>query len=966
MVANLQSWVKGGTLVEAAGNAPFLLNQGRRAWLVLSGGVDLFAVALADGRPAGAHDHLFRVSPEQAMWEPPENAGQKVGILAVALPDTRLAQMDQAAVLDLARRPQEEDQLQLLLETWICQLSHLLARLRPSPRLSNLRLQGGKTATLAAGQIARSQHDLIWVRPKRGQVKLLGFAYPAAPEAAAWPLGPSTWLEAATDAELEVLTTSAWFQSDPDWQSLTSFHRVTLEGLARGRRSLRESEARSLQNHLKAGKEFLQNAFTSLASIIQPAPHPLWTEVEDPLVAASRVVAQAAGLEIKPPPRNPGSQDQGYRLRELARVSRFQMRAVTLEGEWWRRDNGPLLGFTAAHNQPVALLPRGVRAYRLEDPAQNTVSPVTPEVAAGLSPTAYVFYRPFPEMALTALNLLRFSLRGMGRDLATVFLMGGLGGLLGLMTPVATGLLFDYIIPGDARGQLFQLTLGLMVVALAHSMFTLTRNLAMLRLEGKMDYSLQAAVWDYLLKLPAPFFRKYSSGDLAMRANAIAAIRQHLSSSMVTSVMTMIFSVFSLGLLFYYSVSLALVALVIVMVAALLTLTFGFLELRYQKPMFDLQGAIAGLALQLFSGLGKLHVAGAEERGLSSWTRLFTRQNRLSYRIQTYANILDTIYAALPVVATGILFYWTAFHLGLGRISTGDLMAFLGAFGILFSAISAMSDKLVDLLNVIPLYQRAQPILEARPEVDENKKEPRELAGALEVAHLSFRYDQHGPLILHDVSFRVEPGEFVALTGPSGSGKSSLFRLLLGFEKPSSGAIYLDGQDLASLDLQALRRQMGVVLQEGELMPGTILSNIIATSHLTEADAWEAARRAGLDEDIKNMPMGMYTFISEGGGTFSGGQKQRLLIARAIAPKPRFLLFDEATSALDNRTQAIVSQSLEELRATRLVIAHRLSTIMHADRILVLEKGKLIQSGTYQELSQQPGLFANLAKRQIA
>lgn len=292
MAVNLQSWIKGGTLVEAAGNAPFLLNQGRRAWLVLSGGVDLFAVALADdGQPAGAHDHLFRVTPDQAMWEPPEDAGQEVGILAVALPDTRLVQMEQAAVRNLARRPQEADKLQIILETWIRQLSRLLARLMPSPRLSNLLPQGGETAALTAGQIARSQHDLIWVRPKRGQVKFLGFADLAPPEAAvATPLCPSTWLEAVSDAELEVLTTSAWFQSDPDWQSLTSFHRLTLEGLARGRRSRRESEARSLQNHLKAGKEFLENAFASLASIIQPAQAPPWTEVGDPLLAASQLV----------------------------------------------------------------------------------------------------------------------------------------------------------------------------------------------------------------------------------------------------------------------------------------------------------------------------------------------------------------------------------------------------------------------------------------------------------------------------------------------------------------------------------------------------------------------------------------------------------------------------------------------------------------------------------------------------
>jgi ATP-binding cassette subfamily C protein len=266
----------------------------------------------------------------------------------------------------------------------------------------------------------------------------------------------------------------------------------------------------------------------------------------------------------------------------------------------------------------------------------------------------------------------------------------------------------------------------------------------------------------------------------------------------------------------------------------------------------------------------------------------------------------------------------------------------------------------------VPTYERAKPILETLPEVDEMKADPGELTGELEVSHVSFRYREDGPIVLKDVSVQVKPGEFVALVGPSGSGKSTLFRLLLGFEKLEAGAVYYNGRDLVGLDIREVRRQIGVVLQNGKLMAGDIFTNIIGSSLLTLEDARQAARMAGLEDDLKAMPMGLHTVISEGGGTLSGGQRQRLLIARALVHRPRILFFDEATSALDNRTQAIVSESLDNLQATRIVIAHRLSTIMNADRIYVLQDGRVVQQGTYDELIQAEGVFADLAKRQMA
>jgi ATP-binding cassette subfamily C protein len=304
-------------------------------------------------------------------------------------------------------------------------------------------------------------------------------------------------------------------------------------------------------------------------------------------------------------------------------------------------------------------------------------------------------------------------------------------------------------------------------------------------------------------------------------------------------------------------------------------------------------------------------------------------------------------------------------EIGYMGLTTGSFLAFFVAFNQFLAAVLQLSTTTLSILNVVPLYERAKPILESSPEVDPAKTLPGELSGAIEMSNIVFRYDQDSPLVLRGLTLSVQAGEFVAIIGQSGCGKSTVLRLLLGFEKPESGSIYFDGQDLSGLDVQGVRQQSGVVLQSGRLVAGTILTNIIGSASLTGEDAWEAARMAGMDADIKAMPMGLHTVVSEGGGTLSGGQRQRLMIARAIVNKPRIVLFDEATSALDNETQAIVSRSLESLRATRIVIAHRLSTVINADRIVVLEKGTVVQSGTYQELISQDGLFRELAQRQI-
>lgn len=543
-----------------------------------------------------------------------------------------------------------------------------------------------------------------------------------------------------------------------------------------------------------------------------------------------------------------------------------------------------------------------------------------------------------------------------------------------MVTPYFSGQIFDSIIPSADRSQLTQFAIGLFAAALATFAFELTRSIAVLRLTGKMDYSVQAGVWDRLLNLPSTFFREYTAGDLTDRALGVEQIRQAISQSGTQAIVGAISAVITGIFLFSYNIQMAAIAIALVAVGVLLPCSINFLQLRNQQRMFRTRGLITGLVLQLISGVAKIRVSGAEDSAFREWTRKFSAQKRLAFRVGFLANIVQVFGRVFPVMATAIIFFaygWlrdqaAANHDKFG-MTTGQFVAFNGVFMNVLSSMLALSGVVLDLLIIFPLFQRLRPIIQSEPEIDEAKAHPGELSGEVEVYHLSFRYTEDGPLILKDVSLLIRPGEFVALVGGSGSGKSTLLRLLLGFEKPESGAILYDSQELSSLDLRAVRRQIGVVLQSSKLMPTDIYRNIIGShTTLTLNDAWEAARMAGLDRDIKNMPMGMNTVVSEGGGTFSGGQRQRLMVARALVNRPRIVFFDEATSAMDNETQRTVTESLDAMQATRIVIAHRLSTIINADRIFVLQYGQLVQTGAYTELMNQPGPFADLARRQLA
>lgn len=944
----------------AARHEPFLLT-GTRAWRVQAGHVDVFVTAVADGEPRGRRTHLLRAPAGRTLFECGVDTGGHA-LLAVPGPGALLRELGRGG-LDAAGHAPED-----AVDGWVTLLCDAAWGREHAPDgVIDAALH--QSVDVAAGGAVRPRDGVEWLRASSPAT--VGDLAGAALAADEWlPLTRAAWLRMEAEGTVRAQGTAAMLRHPADaWAGVDRLHAAVLERARERAAAAEAAERERLRRKSSASRRALGEACAGLAGTLNAEAHPSNATVaaapDEALLDACRMVGRVLGMEFRRPPGDATAAHLDP-LAAIVRASRVSTRRVMLRDGWWKGDAGPLLARVDDGGRPVALIPQG-GGYVLRDPSTGARVKVDDEVAATLQPVAHTFYRRFPDTVLKMRHVLRFGLHGCGRDLWAVGIMSTVAALLSLLVPVATGLVFNDVIPGAARPQLVQLTVILVAIAVATAMFNAVAAIALVRLDTRMGSAVQAAVWDRLLALPVPFFRSYTAGELATRAMGIDAIRQVLSGATVTALLGGAFGLFHLGLLFHYSTRLAWWSVLLLAIALGATGLGSWVQINSQRSAALIQSRLAGTVLQLLSAIAKLRVAGAEAHAFSLWAGGFSRQRQLQYRVRAVGNVLAAFNAAFPLAAFVVLYAVAVPLLApKGTLRPGDFLAFVASFTTCLGGLLAACTALVGTLAVVPLYEQAAPILESAPEVDPAKAHPGTLRGEIELQHVSFRYQADGPAVLRDVSLRIRPGEFVAFVGPSGSGKSTLLRLLLGFESPDAGGVSYDGQELTGLDVQAVRRQIGVVLQSGRLMSGDLFTNIVGSSTATLQDAWEAARMAGLDDDIRAMPMGMHTVVSEGGGTLSGGQRQRLMIARALVHRPRILLFDEATSALDNRTQAVVAQSLDALHATRVVIAHRLSTVVNADRIVVVEGGRLVQQGTYRELMDQDGPFAELARRQLA
>lgn len=683
----------------------------------------------------------------------------------------------------------------------------------------------------------------------------------------------------------------------------------------------------------------------------------------DATLAVCRRVAEAAGIEVTAPPPGSAPDDRTNPIERIATHSGFRTRTVQLGGRWWREDAGPLVGHRAAGGAPVALLWRRGR-YQALDPAGRRTA-VSAANADQFAPRAVMFYRPLPEQPMSAWQLLRFSLRGTRSDLRRLVGGGLVAVVLGALVPIATGQILGVFVPNGERGLIVQTALAVVATTVVAAAFMLLENLAILRLEGRIEATLQPAIWDRLLRLPTRFFAGRSTGELAGAAMGISAIRRVLSGITSVTVQAGTIGTMNLALLLWYSVPLALAAIAMLAVSASVFLGLGLWQLRGQRQLVELNHKLNNQAFQTLRGLPKLRVAAAESFAYAAWAREFARSRELQQRVGRTRNLVTVFNAVYLPLCTLVVFLLLAGP-AQGKLSAADFLTFSTAVTMMLTSATQLTGALISVAAVLPMFEQLKPVLQEVPEVRAGSTRPGTLAGGIEARQLSFRYTEDGPLVLDDVSFQVLPGEFVAIVGASGCGKSTLLRLLIGFDRPTSGSVLYDGQDLAALDQAAVRRQCGVVLQNAQPFAGSILDCVCGSETFPLEEVWAAAELAGVAEDIKRMPMNLHTVLSDGGGTVSGGQRQRLMIAQALIRRPRILFLDEATSALDNETQRIVIESTHKLKATRIVIAHRLSTVMDADRVIVMAEGRVVQQGPPAELlADTGGLFHELVRRQI-
>ncbi|MEV7796023.1 NHLP bacteriocin export ABC transporter permease/ATPase subunit [Streptomyces sp. NPDC087512] len=921
-----------GTRVDCAGSNRLDLEGPQVLWLVASGAVDLFAV---DAGQQGHWHHLGRLEAGSVLLGPV--AGPRHTLVARPLRDCVVHRIGLRELYQPAPT-----------QTWSYDAYGNPQYVPPttSPLEYALALGVGRGLSVlfqapmaSEGAAAPADDDVFWMQVPPGSVRY----------------GAEYGDEAAADLLMDPAL----------WQSMVDQQYRLLTTLDRWIEQLEQTHETRTAAGIRAGEAVRARADRTLLASIGRRQGTRTTAADaDATYAACELVARAAGITLAEPARDGTASDRLDPVERVALASRVRTRAVRLQGRWWRDDVGPLVGHRALSGAPVALLWRR-GGYVAVHPSTGRETPVEKANAEEFEPRAVMFYRPLPERGLGPLRLLRFCLRGTRRDLGVLLLAGLVTVAIGALVPVATGKVLGEFVPRAQTGLIVQVCLAVMLSSVVAAAFTLLQNLTVLRLEGRIEATLQPAVWDRLLRLPTGFFTERSTGELASAAMGISAIRRLLAGVGPTVAQSVTVGATNLGLLLWYSVPMALAAIAMLVVVAGVFLGLGLWQVRWQRRLVRLTNKLNNQAFQTLRGLPKLRVAAAENYAYAAWAERFAHSRELQQRAGRIKNLNAVLGAVYLPLCTLVMFMLLAGP-ARGSMSAADFLTFSTAVTMLLTSVTQLTGAFVSAVAALPLFEEIRPVLEATPEVRTASTRPGPLSGAIEARRLSFRYTDDGPLVLDDVSFEVRPGEFVAVVGPSGCGKSTLLRLLIGFDRPLSGSVLYDGQDLAALDRSAVRRQCGVVLQHAQPFTGSVLDVICGTEPYTPEEAMAAAEMAGLAEDIRRMPMGLHTIVS-GSGAVSGGQRQRLMIAQALIRRPRILFFDEATSALDNETQRTVIESTKALDATRVVIAHRLSTVLDADRVIVMEDGRIAQQGPPAELlADTGGRLHELVRRQLA
>ena len=716
-----------------------------------------------------------------------------------------------------------------------------------------------------------------------------------------------------------------------------------------------------IEERRSTDQQLLEDSFVKVAGVVLGQRSA--EKISDARIVTKNAIDEILKAYHYRPVEPPESlQDTEGQLDYCLRHYGLMRRPVELLDGWYRNAYGPMLGFWGKEKLPVALLPGRFHGYYYTNPKTQERVRLTGKTAASLDAEAWCFYRPLPLKKLGMTDLLLYTKRCVSlRDMAWIVGATLAVTLVGLLLPRLTRALTGPVLQSGTASALAGAAVCVLCVLIASQLLTSVKGLVVKRLEVKTSLGVQASMMMRLLSLPASFFRDYSPGELKSRAMSVSNLCTLLIGIVMSAGLSSIFSLLYLPQILGFVPSLALPSLIAIVLTVIVTAAATFVQARINRKHLEHEAKEAGLRYALLSGVQKIKLAGAEKRVFAKWLDLYAEGAELVYNPPTLVKVSSVLTLAVSLLSN-VLLYGLAVK---NSVAPASWFAFSAAYGALMGAFTALANTAASAAKIQPILENAEPILSAVPETGEGKELVTALRGSVELDHVSFRYSSDTPYILKDLSLKIRPGDYVALVGKTGCGKSTLIRLLLGFETPESGAVYYDGKDLRSLDPASVRKHIGTVMQDAGLFQGDIYSNIVISApQLSLSEAWEAAEIAGIADDIRAFPMGMHTHVAEGQGGISGGQKQRILIARAIAPKPKLLIFDEATSALDNKTQKHISKALDAMDCTRIVIAHRLSTIKNCSRILVLDGGKIIEEGSYNELMKRDRFFADLVRRQ--
>ena len=716
-----------------------------------------------------------------------------------------------------------------------------------------------------------------------------------------------------------------------------------------------------IEERRNADRAALENSFNQIASVV--LGRNLAMKLED-----ERTVAKDALEEILKfyhlktvdiPEYIESAEDQmDYVLRHHGMMKR----TVELTGKWYNDGYGPLLGIFKDTGLPVAILPYNLRGYYYVDKVTGKKIKFNKKTAKLIEKEAYFFYQPMPLKELGILDLLIFlkDCLSVG-DIFLLVVAIAFASFVGILIPKITVAITGPVLDSKNVSALAGAAVFLFCISLSQQIISSIGSLLGERIEIKTSLAIESSMMMRVLALPVSFHRAYSPGELKSRSMAVNDLCRLLQNIFLTTGLSALASLVYFTQIFDFTPALMGPSIIIILITVGFSIVVILLEVSISKKIKEHAAKESGFSYSLITGIQKIKLAGAEKRIFAKWLSIYAEGAKLEYNPPTFLKLSNVITTAISLISTIVLYYLAIKN----NLSSSAYFAFIASYGVVMGAFSSVSAVASSASQIKPILELAEPFLKTVPETSEDKEIVTGLTGNVEIAHVSFRYSEKTPYVLRDISLKIKAGDYVAIVGRTGCGKSTLVRLLLGFEKPESGTIYYDGTDVSELDLGSLRKNIGTVTQDGKLFQGDIYSNIVITDPRLSMDAaWEAAETAGIAEDIRRMPMGMFTVISEGQGGISGGQKQRLMIARAVAPKPKLLILDEATSALDNVTQKQVSDALDNMGCTRIVVAHRLSTIKNCSRIIVIDDGQIIEDGNYDELIAKNGYFAELVARQ--